>query len=276
MKPAGKLFKKLLKDCRQDEGPMKRGKEIDVIYGVNTIRDLLRQSEDGWQKIIIASGRGGSSVKEIIDLARTRNIPVEFHERKYLDQLSGTSEHQGFVAFHKSFVYADLDVLIAHRNLTFTFDLILVLDSIMDPHNLGSIIRTAYCMGANGVIIPEDRAAHVTAAVYKSSAGSVDQIPVSRVVNLAQSLDDLKERGFWIFGADAHGGRNLREVDFNCSVALVLGGEEKGIRPLLKKKCDFLINIPIAGNFDSLNVSVAAGIIQYEIISQRERVNKNL
>lgn len=271
MKPAEKLFKKLPTDCRQDEGQMKLGKEIEVIYGVNTIRDLLRQRADGWQKIIIASGRGGSSAKEIIDLARARKIPLEFHERKYLDQLSGTSEHQGIVAFHKSFVYTDLDVLIANRNESFTFDLILVLDSIMDPQNLGSIIRTAYCMGANGVVIPEDRAAHVTAAVYKSSAGSVDQIPVSRVVNLAQSLDYLKQKGFWIFGADVQKGGNLKDMDFHCSVALVLGGEEKGIRPLIKKKCDFLVTIPMPGNFDSLNVSVAAGIIQYEIMTQREK-----
>lgn len=247
---------------------------MEVIYGVNTIRDLIRQSKDGWEKIIIASGRGGSSVKEIIELAQRRKIPLEFCERKYLDKLSGTSENQGIVALYKSFVYADLDVLIANRNKSFNFDLIVVLDSIMDPQNLGSIIRTAYCMGANGVIIPEDRAAQVTAAVYKSSAGSVNQIPVARVVNLAQSLDYLKDKGFWAFGADAQEGRNLKDMDFNCSVALLMGGEEKGIRPLLKKKCDFLITIPMAGNFDSFNVSVAAGIIQYEIIGQREKVNK--
>ncbi len=171
----------------------------------------------------------------------------------------------------KSFVYADLDVLIKNRNKLFNFDLILVLDSIMDPQNLGSIIRTAHCLGANGVVIPEDRAAPVTAAVIKASAGSVGQIPVTRVVNLAQTIEYLKNKGFWIFGADAHDGSNLREMDFNCHVVLVLGGEAKGIRPLVKKKCDFLLTIPMMGNFDSLNVSVAAGIIQYEILSQRRQ-----
>ncbi len=172
---------------------------------------------------------------------------------------------------HQSFVYADLDVLIKNRNKSFNFDLILILDSIMDPQNLGSIIRTAHCLGANGVVIPEDRAAPVTAAVIKLPPEAFRQIPVARVVNLAQTIDYLKDKGFWIFGADAHGGSNLREMDFNCPVVLVLGGEAKGIRPLVKKKCDFLLTIPMVGNFDSLNVSVAAGIIQYEIFCQRRQ-----
>ena len=247
---------------------------MEVIYGINSIRSLLRQQKNGWGKIIIASGRSGSSVKEIIEIANTKKIPLEFCQRKYLDKLAGTSEHQGIIAFREPFVYSDLELLIKNRNKHFDFDLILVLDSIMDPQNLGSIIRTAHCMGANGVVIPEDRAAQITAAVNKASAGSVTKMPVAKVVNLAQSLDYLKDQGFWVFGADARGGKSLRDLDFNCSVVLVLGGEAKGIRPLLKKKCDFLVTIPMYGEFDSLNVSVAAGIIQYEIICQRDKVNK--
>ena len=248
-------------------------KNIEVIYGINSIRDLLLQQEDRWGKIIIASGRGGTSVKEIMEIARAKKIPVEFCERKYLDKLAGTPENQGIIGLCKPFVYADLDLLIKNRNKFFKFDLILALDSIMDPQNLGSIIRTAHCMGANGIVIPEDRAAHVTAAVNKASAGSVGQIPVARVINLSQTLDYLKDKGFWIFGAEAHEGKNLRDMDFNCSVVLVMGGEAKGIRPLVKKKCDFLVTVPLAGNFDSLNVSVAAGIIQYEVFRQRYNVN---
>ncbi|MFA5323300.1 MAG: 23S rRNA (guanosine(2251)-2'-O)-methyltransferase RlmB [Smithella sp.] len=248
---------------------------MEIIYGINPIRDLLRQNKGGWEKIVIASGRSGSSVEEIIENARIKKIPVEFCQRKYLDKLAGTPENQGVIALCKPFAYSDLDVLIKNRNRSFNFDLILVLDSIMDPQNLGSIIRTAHCLGANGVVIPEDRAAQVTAAVNKASAGSVGQIPVARVINLAQALDYLKDNGFWTFGAEAHGGKKLKEMDFNCSVALVLGSEAKGIRPLVKKKCDFLVTIPIAGNFDSLNVSVAAGIIQYEILCQRDKTSKN-
>ena len=179
---------------------------MEVIYGINSIKALLLKQEGGWEKIIIASGRGGSSVKEIIEIARQKIIPVEFYQRKYLDELAGTSDHQGVIGLCKSFVYSDLDVLIKNRNKSFNFDLILVLDSIMDPQNLGSIIRTAHCLGANGVVIPEDRAASVTPAVHKASAGSVQQIPISRVVNLSQTIDYLKDKGFWVFGAEAHAG----------------------------------------------------------------------
>jgi 23S rRNA (guanosine2251-2'-O)-methyltransferase len=244
---------------------------MEVIYGINSIMALLRRREGGLRKIIIASGRGGSSVKEIIEIAGQAVIPVEFSHRKYLDELAGTSDHQGVIGLCKPFVYADLDELIKNRNQSFNFDLILVLDNIMDPHNLGSIIRTAHCLGANGVVIPEDRAAPVTAVVNKASAGSVAQIPVARVVNISQTLDYLKDKGFWVFGAEVRGGSNLHEMDFNCPVALVLGGEAKGIRPLVKKKCDFLLTIPMPGSFDSLNVAVASGIIQYEIFCQRSK-----
>jgi len=244
-------------------------KNLEVIYGINSIRDLLRQQDGRCGKIIIASGRSGSPLNEIMELARSKKIAVEFCERKYLDKLAGTTENQGIIGLCKPFVYSDIDALIKNRNKFFKFDLILALDSIMDPQNLGSIIRTAHCMGANGVVIPEDRAAHVTAAVNKASAGSVQQLPVAKVVNLSTTLDELKDKGFWIFGAETHGGKSLKDVDFNCSVVLVMGGEAKGLRPLVKKKCDLLVTIPLAGDFDSLNVSVAAGIIQYEILRQR-------
>ena len=242
---------------------------MEAIYGINPVKVLLRQPETGLEKIIIASGRGGSVVAEIIETARQKKIPVEFCVRQRLDELAGSFDHQGVIGLRQAFVYVDLDVLIKNRSKSFNFDLILILDSIMDPQNLGSIIRTAHCLGANGVVIPTDRAAPVTAAVIKASAGSAEQLPVARVTNLSQTIDYLKDQGFWIFGAEAHVGTNLREMDFNCPVVLVLGGEAKGIRPLIKKKCDFLLTIPMAGSFDSFNVAVAAGIIQYEIFCQR-------
>ena len=242
---------------------------MQAIYGINPVKVLLGQPETGLEKIIIASGRGGSVVAEIIETARQKKIPVEFRARQRLDELAGRLDHQGVIGLRQAFVYADLEVLIKNRSKSFNFDLILILDSIMDPQNLGSIIRTAHCLGANGVVIPTDRAAPVTAAVIKASAGSAEQLPVARVTNLSQTIDYLKNKGFWVFGAEAHAGTNLREMDFNCPVVLVLGGEAKGIRPLIKKKCDFLLTIPMAGSFDSFNVAVAAGIIQYEIFCQR-------
>lgn len=247
---------------------------MEVIYGINPIKVLLRQQQTGLEKIIIASNRGGSFLKDLVEAARQKNIPVEFHSRQYLDELVGGNEHQGIAGLRPTFTYSSLDDLLINRSASSDFDLVLILDSIMDPQNLGAIIRTSYCLGANGVIIPVDRAAPVTAAVIKASAGSTEQLPVVRVTNLVQTIDYLKEKKFWIFGASAHEGGNLKEMDFNCNVALVLGGEAKGIRSLIKKKCDFLLSIPLGRNFDSLNVSVAAGIISYEIFSQRVRIKE--
>ena len=242
---------------------------MEVVYGINPIKILLAQEASPLKKIIIADGRGGSSAKEIIDVARQKKIPVEWRERQYLDELTGGTDHQGMVGFRDSFVYAELDDLLKNRNPHLSQDLILMLDSILDPQNLGSIIRSAHCLGANGVVIPTDRAASVTPAVIKVSAGSAEQLPIARVTNLSQTIDYLKDKGFWIYGADAQGGKNIREQNFNGPVVLILGSEAKGMRPLVKKKCDFLVTIPMAGNFDSFNVAVAAGIIQYEIFLKR-------
>ncbi|MBN1474454.1 MAG: 23S rRNA (guanosine(2251)-2'-O)-methyltransferase RlmB [Syntrophaceae bacterium] len=246
---------------------------MEKVYGVNPVKIILRQKETGLTKIYVSSGRGGAAAQEIIDLARQKNVPVEVRPRQYLDELTANQNHQGFVGLTKTYSYSDLDTLIANRNKLSKFSLVLILDSVVDPQNLGSIIRSAYCMGANGVIIPSDRAASITATVVKASAGSVLQMPVARETNLSQTIKYLKEKGFWVFGAEANGGQDPREADFNCHVALLLGGEAKGIRPLLKKQCDFLLSIPMAGKFDSLNVAVAAGIIQYEIFCRRNQEN---
>jgi 23S rRNA (guanosine2251-2'-O)-methyltransferase len=213
-------------------------------------------------------------MQEIIETARQKKILVEFPVRQYLDELAGRTDHQGIVGLSRDFVYSCLDDLFTNRSNSFKTDLIIVLDSVMDPQNLGSIIRTSYCLGANGIVIPADRAAPVTAAVIKASAGGAQLLPIARVTNLSQTIDYLKEKKFWVFGADAHEGRNLPEMDFNCNVVLVLGGEAKGLRPLVKKKCDFLLSISLGRNFDSLNVAVAAGIIQYEIFNQLSRATK--
>jgi 23S rRNA (guanosine2251-2'-O)-methyltransferase len=247
-----------------------RKQNMEAVYGINPVKVLLAQEASPLKKIMIADGRSGASVKEIVDGARQKKIPVEWKERQYLDELTGRTDHQGIVGLRDSFTYADLDDLLKNRNPHLSHDLILILDSILDPQNLGAIIRSAHCLGANGVIIPTDRAASVTPAVIKASAGSALQLPVARVTNLSQTIDYLKDKGFWIYGADAHGGKNIREQNFNGPVVLVLGSEAKGLRQLVKKKCDFLVTIPMAGSFDSYNVAVAAGIIQYEIFLQRK------
>ncbi len=242
---------------------------MEAVYGINAVRILLAGVHTPLKKIIIANGRGGASVREIIDEARSKNIPLEWKERAYLDRLAGGTDHQGVAALREPFRYAGLDDVLKNRSPGFSTDFIVILDSILDPHNLGSIIRTSHCLGANGIILPADRAAQVTSAVIKVSAGSAAQLPIACVTNLARVIDELKEKGFWVFGADAHEGGSIRQHDFRTSTALILGGEAKGMRRLIRKKCDFLVTIPMTRGFDSLNVAVAAGIIQYEILLQR-------
>ena len=239
---------------------------METVYGINPVRVLLSRDHSPLKKIIIARGRGGAAVLAIIEAAGRKNIPLEWQERRYLDKLTGGTDHQGGPA--RPFMYAGSICPLKTAILACLYDL-RILDSIVDPHNLGSIIRTSHCLGANGIILPADRAAMVTPAVIKVSAGSAVQLPVARVTNLARTIDELKERGFWIFGADASGGGDLRGQNFRLSTALVLGGEARGMRQLVRKKCDFLVTIPMAGDFDSFNVAVAAGIIQYEILLQR-------
>ena len=241
---------------------------MEAVYGINPVKVLLAQQNTPLKKIFIAAGRSGPIAREIVDSARQKKIPVEWKQRDYLDELTGRTDHQGIAALRGAFLYADLDVLLENHRPNLSHDLILILDSILDPQNLGSIIRSAHCLGANGVVIPSDRSAQVTPVVIKASAGSADLLPICRVTNLSQTIDYLKEKDFWIFGAEAHDGKNLRDQDFKCRVALVLGGEAKGMRPLIRKKCDYLVTIPMAGSFDSFNVAVAAGIIQYEILMQ--------
>ena len=242
---------------------------MEAVYGINPVMVLLARGHSLPKRIIIANGRGGPAVREIIDEARKKNIPLEWKERAYLDRLAGGADHQGVAAIRASFEYAGIDDVLKNRVPGMASDLVVILDSILDPHNLGSIIRTSHCMGANGIILPADRAASVTPAVLKVSAGSAAVMPIACVTNLARTIDELKEKGFWIYGADASGGGSIRQQDFLSSAALILGGEEKGMRRLIRKKCDFLVTIPMAGHFDSLNVAVAAGIIQYEILLQR-------
>lgn len=243
---------------------------METVYGINPIRVLLNQNHPPIKKIILAAGRGGGVVKAILEEARQKKIPIEWKTRQYLDDLTGGQDHQGIVGVRNAFVYAGLDKVLSNRQPRLSHDLIVILDSVCDPQNLGSIIRSSHCLGANGVVIPTDRAAGVTPAVVKASAGSAESLPIARVTNLSQTIDELKSKGFWIFGADAHGGQSLPEQDFDCPTALILGSEAKGIRPLLKKKCDFRITIPMAGTFDSFNVAVAAGIILYQIMLRRQ------
>jgi 23S rRNA (guanosine2251-2'-O)-methyltransferase len=185
-----------------------------------------------------------------------------------VERLAPGRVHQGVVGLCREYRYRDLEDLIAHRMPNAPHALVVLLDSVTDPQNLGSIIRTAHCCGANGVVIPADRAAAVTPAVVKASAGAIQHLPVARVVNLGRAIDTLKEQGFWIYGAEAGAALDMRGPDYAGPVGLVMGSEGQGLRPLIRKKCDFLISIPMRGQVASLNVSVATGVILYEILGK--------
>lgn len=239
---------------------------MQIIYGINPVVEALSCENSNVEKIIVAPGRKGERLGEILDMVARKGIPLEFKDRTYIDRLAGNTSHQGIVGLCRTFTYASVDEVVAHRHGSFENDLILILDGITDPRNLGSLIRTAHCCGANGVIIPEKRAVSVTGTVMKASAGAAQHIPVAMVVNVSRTIEYLKKKGFWIYGADTVCGQGVCNHDFNGHVGLVMGSEGKGISPLIKKSCDFLVSIPLMGRVDSLNVSVAAGIIMYEIL----------
>ncbi len=197
-------------------------------------------------------------MQQIIDLARERAVPLRFEPRDALDRASNGAAHQGVVAFGAAQTYAALDQVLAGAQL------LVVLDGVEDPHNLGAIMRTAHAAGASAVLVPERRAAGLTEAVAKAAAGALEHIPVVRVGNVSQTLETLKARGFWIYGLDERGAELYNEVDYAKPTVIVLGGEGQGLHQLVKKHCDVLVRIPMSGAISSLNVSVAAGIVLFE------------
>jgi 23S rRNA (guanosine2251-2'-O)-methyltransferase len=239
---------------------------VQVVYGINPLLEILLSNPAMLEKIVVAEGRGGDEVRKILRLAAVHGIPHEFGGRERLEKLAPHQVHQGVAGICRVREYATVDEVIAHRHEKSKYDLVVLLDSVTDPQNLGSIIRTAHCCGANGVIIPENRAASVTASVAKASAGAVQYLPTAMVVNLVRTIEYLKTKGFWIYGADAEAQMHVEAPDYQGNIALVMGSEGHGIRPLIRKKCDFLISIPMRGQVASLNVSVAAGVILFGIL----------
>jgi 23S rRNA (guanosine2251-2'-O)-methyltransferase len=229
-----------------------------VLSGIHPVMEALRARRP-LERVLVAQGAGGPRVQAVIDLARQADVPVRFEQRSALDRLAGTAAHQGIVALGAAKKYAELDSVAGAR-----VGLMVVLDGVEDPHNLGAIIRTAHAAGAAGVVIPERRAASITDVVAKAAAGALEHIPVVRVTNINRALEDLKERGYWIYGLDERGAENYDRVQYSQPAALVLGGEGKGLHEQARRHCDVLVRIPMAGKIASLNVSVAAGIAMFE------------
>lgn len=241
--------------------------ERDIVYGRNPVRELLISAPERVSKLVVASGARGVSLEEVLNIAFKNRINVEYCRKHDLDRLSHGGSHQGVVAFVKGFKQFSLHDVIGENHPELNGRVVLILDGVTDPQNLGAIIRTAHCFGVNGVVIPKHRSASVTPAVTKVSAGTAHYTPVITVTNLATAIDFLKEKSFWVYGAEADASQTIDKLRFEGNVALVVGGEEKGIRPLIREKCDFLFAIPMVGKINSLNVSVATGIALYAIFS---------
>jgi len=237
---------------------------LAVLIGVHPVVEALRAKRP-LDRILVARGAGGHRLQEVIDLARETRTPVRFEDRGALDRLAGVKSHQGVVALGAEKKYAELE------DVASTAELLVILDGVEDPHNLGAIIRTAHAAGAGAVVIAERRAAGLTETVAKSAAGALEHIPVVRAVNINQALRSLKDNGYFVYGLDENGEQPFDSIDWPRRTAIVLGGEGKGLHDLVKKNCDTLVRIPMAGKIASLNVSVATGIVLFAWRSQRDR-----
>ncbi|MCC7499886.1 MAG: 23S rRNA (guanosine(2251)-2'-O)-methyltransferase RlmB [Bryobacterales bacterium] len=228
-----------------------------VLSGFHPVREALRAGRP-LERVLIAKGAGGPRLQELIELCRQRDVPVRFEPRESLDRLSRGAVHQGVVALGAAHRYRELEDLPADAQL------LLLLDGVEDPHNLGAIIRTAHAAGASAVLIPERRAAGLTETVAKAAAGALEYLPVVRVGNVSQTIERQKKAGYWIYGLDERGGETFDQAAFNRPTLLVLGGEGHGLHEQVRKHCDVLVRIPMSGPVSSLNVSVAAGIVLFE------------
>jgi len=240
---------------------------MDLIIGKNPVMEALK-AEREINKLWIAEGSQRGAMQAIVQLAKERNVLIQYVPKQKLDQMT-EGNHQGVVAQVAAYRYYDIDELFrraAERNEQPFF---LLLDELEDPHNLGSMMRTADAVGAHGIIIPKRRSVGLTQTVAKASTGAIEHIPVARVTNLARTIDELKERGMWIVGTDAKANDDYRQLDGTMPLALVVGSEGKGISRLVLEKCDFLIKLPMRGHVTSLNASVAAGLLMYEVYRKR-------
>jgi 23S rRNA (guanosine2251-2'-O)-methyltransferase len=219
-------------------------------------------------RIVIARGRHGERVESIVRLAKSHGVPVRFEDRQQVDRLAGTREHQGIAALGAAKPVVELEDLLVPRDVAAP-GLLVLLDSIEDPRNLGAIVRTALAAGAQGVVIPERRAAGLTDTVERASAGALEHLPVARVTNLVRAMEEMKEAGYWLVGLDERAQKTYTGADFRGPVGIVFGSEGEGLHELTRKRCDFLVSIPTTGPVRSLNVSVAAGIVLFEAVRQR-------
>lgn len=238
------------------------------ISGRNPVLEILKSDKE-IDKLYVLNGDLQGSIKKILGVAKDKGIVIQHVDKNKLESLSEGEAHQGVVAIVSEYEYREVQDMIALAGERGEDPFIIVLDEVEDPHNMGSIIRTAECAGVHGIIIPKRRSASVNSTVYKSSAGAVEHMMVAKVTNISNAIEDLKQRGLWIYGADMEGADYHFKTSLKGSIGLVIGNEGKGISRLVKEKCDVLVKIPMTGKVSSLNASNAASILMYEVVRQR-------
>lgn len=243
---------------------------MNWLTGFHAVEEALAAGR-ALDRIVIARGRHGDRLEAVVRLAKSRGVPVRFEDRTQLDRLAGTSQHQGIAALAAAKPAVALEDLLHAKD---TRGLLVLLDGIEDPHNLGAIVRTALAAGAQGVVIPERRAAGLSDTVERASAGALAHLPIARVKNLVRAMEEMKGAGYWLVGLDERAAKSYTEVDLKGSIGIVLGREGEGLHELTRERCDFLVSLPTTGPVRSLNVSVAAGIMLFEAVRQRGKTEK--
>lgn len=246
---------------------------VEMLYGYHPVREALRSGKRELLELCLAIGKSSSRLDEVAALATAAHVPIKRFPLASIESMTGTQFHQGICAAVGPFVWSDLSGLLKTTHGVAPF--LLLLDHVVDPHNLGALLRTAFCAGLDGVVITKDRSAQPTPAVSKTSAGTMEHISLTRVTNMVSTIKTLKASGLWVAGLDKHTGKSIYASDLTGPMALVIGSEEKGIRPLVEKHCDIMVAIPQIGDVDSLNASVAGGVVMYETYRQREARSKN-
>jgi 23S rRNA (guanosine2251-2'-O)-methyltransferase len=244
---------------------------VAIIYGVNAVLEALKARGRSFEYVGVVRERNDQRVHKVVTECRALAVPVRSLGRPEMDRLAGTTNHQGVLAVTSEKGYADVEDLLANRRGQRAF--LVVLDGVEDPHNLGAILRTADAAGVDGVIIPERRAVGVNATVAKASAGAVEHVSVAKVTNISRTIEELKKKNIWTVGLDERGDRDYDDIDYDMDCALVFGAEGHGLHDLVRKTCDFVVKIPMAGRVSSLNVSVAAAVVMYEVARQRKLIH---
>lgn len=237
------------------------------LEGRNAVLEALKSDRD-IDKILVQQGSMEGSIKKIIGEAKEKGIVVQKVAKAKLDEISETKRHQGVIAFVSAHKYVEIEDILRNAEEKGEKPFIIILDGITDPHNLGAIIRTANISGAHGVIIPKRRSAGLSAVVAKASAGAIEYVPIAKVTNMARTIEELKDNGIWIACADMDG-ELMYKTDLKGAIALVIGNEGEGVSRIVKEKCDFIVKIPMYGQITSLNASVAAGVLMYEVVRQK-------